>query len=131
MHSHPKRCNMKYCILVLILVISINTKAQDTTRTTMTNDSTGNAITRKSTHTHDSKPWDYIMMKNGQMIEVTKGVKTPVTQDVILLNETTIHPSGLINDSNGKTKHLKEGKYITMDGRIRNLNRLPKGLPPQ
>lgn len=104
----------RYSFLVLTLAFGLSAHAQDSTR-----------------HTHDSKPWDYIMMKKGQLIEVTKGVLTPVTTDVILVDETTIHPNGTINDSNGKTKHLREGKYITMDGRIRNLNRLPEGLPPQ
>ena len=78
---------------------------------------------------HDSKPWDYIMKRKGQLIEVTQGRQQPVNHDVVLLNLTTIHPDGTINDSNGKTKHLEEGKYITMDGRIRNLDRLPEGLP--
>lgn len=107
----------------LALCASTPSLAQDSTRSTA----------RGAIHstTHDSKPWDYIMMKNGQLIEVTKGFRTPVTHDVILVNLTTIHPDGTINDSNGKTKHLREGKYITMDGRIRNLNRLPKGLPAQ
>ncbi|HEV2354640.1 MAG TPA: DUF6799 domain-containing protein [Puia sp.] len=113
---------MRYLIFLAALACSLCAHAQDTTR---------NATARDSSRTHLSKPWDYIMMKHGQLIEVTKGVKTPVTADVILVNETTIHPDGTINDSNGKTKHLKEGKYITMDGRIRNLNRLPKGLPAQ
>ncbi|HLI92105.1 MAG TPA: DUF6799 domain-containing protein [Puia sp.] len=113
---------MKYLILCLALALSLNTRAQD---------STAGTAPRDSTRTHLSKPWDYIMMKHGQLIEVTKGVQKPVTADVILVNETTIHPDGTINDSNGKTKHLREGKYITMDGRIRNLNRLPEGLPPR
>lgn len=78
---------------------------------------------------HDSKPWDYIMMKKGQLIEVTQGRQRPVNHDVTLVNLTTIHPDGTINDSDGKTKHLEEGKYITMDGKIRNLDQLPAGLP--
>ena len=41
--------------------------------------------------------------------------------NVILVNGTTIHPDGTINVSSGRTKKLKEGQYITMDGRIRNL----------
>jgi len=77
-----------------------------------------------STTKKDHTPWDYIMMKHGQMIEVAHGQKTPVTRDVVLVNETTIHPNGLINVSSGRTKHLKEGQYITMDGRIRWLKNM-------
>lgn len=122
---------MKYSLLLLALACCLNVHAQDTARQERPSDSVRHVRTRDSAHVHDSKPWDYIMMKHGQLIEVTKGVKTPVTYDVVLVNESTIHPDGTINDSNGKTKHLKEGKYITMDGRIRNLRRLPAGLPPQ
>jgi hypothetical protein len=82
--------------------------------------STG-AFAQDSTSKKDDTPWDYIMMKNGQMIEVTHGHQSPVTKDVILVNETTIHADGTINVSSGRTKHLKEGEYITMDGRIRKL----------
>jgi hypothetical protein len=104
---------MKYLLTILLMACTLLATAQDSTRT------------------HDSKPWDYIMMKNGRMIEVTKGVQTPVTANIILINESTIHPDGTINASSGRTKHLKEGHYITMDGRIRKLKDLPAGLPPQ
>lgn len=99
-------------ILLLPLLLALQTHAQDTA-------------------THNSKPWDYIMMKNGRLIEVNKGRQTPVTSDVILVNESTIHPDGTINASSGRTKHLKEGQYITMDGRIRKLKNLPRNLPAQ
>lgn len=33
--------------------------------------------------------------------------------------ETTIHPNGSIDASSGQSLQLKEGEYITMDGRIR------------
>jgi len=79
------------------------------------------ARAQDSTATHDSTPWDYIMMKQGKMIEVMKSQKKEVTANVILVNGTTIHPDGTINVSSGRTKKLKEGQYITMDGRIRNL----------
>jgi len=103
---------MRYSIFFLLL--TLQTHAQDT------------AIT-----THDSKPWDYIMMKHGHLIEVTKGRQTPVTSNIILVNESTIHPDGTINVSSGRTKHLKNGQYITMDGRIRKLKNLPRNLPAQ
>jgi hypothetical protein len=86
----------------------------------------GGAFAQDSTKKKVDTPWDYIMMKHGQMMEVAHGQKTPVTNDVVLVNETTIHPNGLINVSSGRTKHLKEGQYITMDGRIRRLKKMGK-----
>jgi len=74
----------------------------------------------------DHTPWDYVMMKNGQLIEVQHGQHTPVKQDITLVNGTTIHRNGKIDDSNGKTKHLKEGQYIRMDGKIAWLKDMGK-----
>lgn len=70
---------------------------------------------------HDETAWDYIMMKHGKLIEVEHDRRIPVKADITLVNLTTIHPNGVINVSSGRTKTLKEGQYITMDGRIRNL----------
>ena len=67
----------------------------------------------------------YIMMKHGKLTEVSHGRKNFVTRNIILVNETTIHPSGLINVSSGRTKHLHEGQYMTLDGRIRRLRDMP------
>jgi hypothetical protein len=67
----------------------------------------------------------YIMMKHGKLTEVRHGQKNFVTRNITLLNETTIHPDGLINVSSGRTKHLREGQYMTFDGRIRRLKNMP------
>jgi hypothetical protein len=48
-----------------------------------------------------------------------------VKKDVTLVNETTIHPNGFIDISSGQNIRLKEGEYITMDGRIRKLKDMP------
>jgi hypothetical protein len=66
----------------------------------------------------------YIMMKHGKLIEFSHGQNNPVKRNITLINETTIHPNGLINVSSGRTKHLHEGEFITMDGRIRKLKDL-------
>ena len=66
-------------------------------------------------------PKIYIMMKKGKLIEVNNGHRTLVKKDVQLVNETTIHPNGSIDASGGQNLQLKEGEYITMDGRIRKL----------
>ena len=63
----------------------------------------------------------YIMMRHGKLTEVSHGQKHFVTKDITLVNETTIHPDGTINASSGRTKHLREGQYITFDGRIRRV----------
>lgn len=71
--------------------------------------------------TASRSPKVYIMMKQGKLIEVNKGRRKLVKKDVTLLNETTIHPNGSIDASSGQNLQLKEGEYITMDGRIRKL----------
>lgn len=70
----------------------------------------------------------YIMMRHGKMIEVTNGHRKPVTNDITLANQTTIHASGAIDASSGQTIQLKEGEFITMTGKIHNLNILPRPI---
>jgi hypothetical protein len=67
----------------------------------------------------------YIMMKHGKLLEVKHGQNNPVRKNIVLINETTIHPNGLINVSSGRTKHLREGEYMMLDGRIRKLKDMP------
>lgn len=67
----------------------------------------------------------YIMMKHGKLTEVSHGQKNFVTRNIILINELTIHPDGLKNVSSGRTRHLREGQYMTLDGRIRRLKDMP------
>lgn len=69
----------------------------------------------------NSSPKNYIMMKHGKLIEVNKGRKTLVKKDIQLVNESTIHPNGSIDASSGQSLQLREGEYLTMDGRIRKL----------
>lgn len=73
--------------------------------------------TKSSSHS----PRNYIMMKKGKLIEVNRGHRTLVKKDITLVNETTIHPNGSIDASSGESLQLKEGEYMTMDGRIRKL----------
>lgn len=75
----------------------------------------------------DDTPWDYVMMKHGRLIEVQHGRQIKVRRNITLVNGTTIHVNGRIDDSNGKTKHLKEGQYIEMDGKIAWLKDMGKG----
>jgi hypothetical protein len=82
------------------------------------------AFAQDSTRSRDDTPWDYVMMKHGQLLEVQHGRQTPVKRDITLVNGTTIHTNGKIDDSNGKTKRLKEGQYILMDGKIDYLKHM-------
>jgi type VI protein secretion system component Hcp len=76
-------------------------------------------------------PRIYIMMKHGKLIEVNNGHKKPVKKDVYLVNESTIHTDGSIDAGSGQSIKLKEGEYITMDGRIRKLKDMahPEAAP--
>ena len=121
MHSCSKKPSyMKHLMIIAaLLTCSVCADAQQDTihvrQATIT-------ILKDTIPARDTTAWDYIMMRDGQLLEVVRRSARHVTRDVVLVNETTIHPNGIINDSNGKTKQLKEGEYITMDGRIRNLN---------
>jgi type VI secretion system Hcp family effector len=79
------------------------------------------ALAEITPRTSSHSPRIYVMMKHGKLIEVNNGHKRPVTKDIALINESTIHPDGSIDAGSGESKKLKEGEYITMDGRIRNL----------
>ena len=68
-----------------------------------------------------SAPRVYIQMKGGKLTEMVNGKLQAVTQDITLVNGTTIHPDGSINDRDGHLRKLQEGEYMTMDGRIRKL----------
>jgi hypothetical protein len=66
-------------------------------------------------------PRTYIMMVHGKLIEVDRGKRKRIKKDVILTNHSTIHPTGAIDAGSGESLQLKEGQYITMDGKIRDL----------
>lgn len=61
------------------------------------------------------------MMKRGKLIEVSHGHQKSVKKDITLTTETTIHPNGAVDEGSGKYLQIREGQYITMDGKIRNL----------
>jgi len=71
-----------------------------------------------------SSPRVYLTMKKGKLFEFDHGKTKLVKKDVTLVNMTTIHPNGAIDASSGQSLQLKEGQYMTMDGRIRNLNEM-------
>ena len=79
------------------------------------------AVTPAPAKAKNRNPHVYIMMKHGKLIEVRNGHCKRVKKDITLVNETTIHPNGSMDASSGQNLQLKEGQYVTMDGRIRNL----------
>lgn len=82
--------------------------------------------TGPTTTSKPNTPKYYIMMKHGKLYEHKLGKTVAVKKDVTLTNETTIHPNGAIDASSGQALKLKEGQYITMDGKIRNLKDMPR-----
>jgi hypothetical protein len=66
-------------------------------------------------------PRVYFMMRHGRLVEMYHGHKRLVKKDVMLVNSTTIHPNGAIDAGSGQSLQLKEGQYMTTDGRIRLL----------
>lgn len=83
------------------------------------------AMASNSPKASSKAPRVYIMMKHGKLIEVNHGVKKPVRKNVYLVNQSTIHPNGSIDAGSGQSLQLKEGQYITMDGKIRELKNMP------
>ena len=72
----------------------------------------------------------YLMMKDGKLTEVINGKKDQVKTDITLANGTTIHPNGNIDDKDGNKKKLNEGEFMTMDGKIRPLQKTTAGGTP-
>jgi hypothetical protein len=76
-------------------------------------------------------PKIYIMKKHGRLLEYNHGTTRLVKKDVHLVNESTLHVNGKIDAGSGQSLELKEGQYMTMDGRIRNLKDMPKDPAPK
>ena len=74
-----------------------------------------------SAKTHSHTPRVYIVMRQGKLIEINNGRRKLVKKDIFLVNHSTIHPNGAIDAGSGESLQLRDGQYITMDGRIRNL----------
>jgi hypothetical protein len=82
------------------------------------------ALSKKPVSHHYSKP--YIYLKKGALMEMYKGHPRPVQKDITLMNHTTIHPNGNVDAGSGENYQLKEGQYMTMDGRVRNFKKKHK-----
>lgn len=65
-------------------------------------------------------------MQRGRLIEVIHGHRTMVKRNIILTDESTLHPNGAIDAGSGESLQLKEGQYVTMDGHIGKVKDLRK-----
>lgn len=83
-------------------------------------DSTKMQDTSMSSSKHMMK--DCLIMKDGQVMTVKDGQKTKLDRTMTLANGTTVAPDGTIKWANGKTKLLKEGQCIYMDGKMGKMN---------
>jgi hypothetical protein len=93
--------------LLAFSAITLCTYAQDSTRM---------QDTSMSMSKHKMK--DCLMMKDGQVMVMKGGQHMKLEQTMTLTDGTTVSPDGTIKWSNGKTKMLKEGQCIYMDGKM-------------
>jgi hypothetical protein len=55
---------------------------------------------------------------DGKMYIVNEGVKTELTKDVILSNETVVTTIGQVKDSDGSTVTLEDNQYVNQKGEV-------------
>jgi hypothetical protein len=84
------------------------------------------SATQPTSSKSTSKTKSYVMVRHGKLIEVSHGHRTAVKRNIILTNESTLHPDGSIDAGSGESLKLKEGQYITMDGRIGKVKDLKR-----
>ena len=58
------------------------------------------------------------LKKDGRMYIIKKGVKTELTKNVILSNETIITTIGQVKNSDGSTVTLNDGQYVNENGEV-------------
>lgn len=62
------------------------------------------------------------LKSDGNMYIVNNGVKTELTKDVILSNETVVTTTGQVRASDGSTVILENGQYVNQLGEIGEWN---------
>lgn len=68
----------------------------------------------------------YLTMRKGKLIEFNHGKQRVVKKDIVLTDETTIYPNGHMDMGSGQSHRLHRGQYLTMDGKIRRFQKMPK-----
>ena len=61
---------------------------------------------------------DFYVMKDGKMWQVKAGEKSEMTQDVTLVNGTTVMANGTVKKTDGQAITLKNGQYVDLEGNI-------------
>jgi len=61
---------------------------------------------------------DYFFMKDGKMMATKNGESVEMTNNVHLINGSTLKTDGTIEMSDGSTRTLKEGETVDLDGKI-------------
>ena len=61
---------------------------------------------------------DYLMLKDGKMMETKDGNTMEMTQDMTLKNGSVVMMDGTVKMKNGQTRTLKEGDCVYMNGVI-------------
>jgi hypothetical protein len=65
---------------------------------------------------------EHLMMMDGKMMHIKDGKTMELTQEMKLSNGATIAKDGTLKMKNGKTRKLKDGEMIYMDGKMGKMS---------
>ena len=100
--------------ILAAIVCSTASIAQDSTTTT-----TRSTMEKRHNMSHGSmKMKDCVMMKDGKMMVMKGGKKMDMETEMTLTNGSTINTEGMLTKQDGKTKQLKNGDGLYMDGKM-------------
>src|ERR1017187_3831665 len=114
-------------VLVTIFAITLATAAFAQDSTNATNSLTQNTTTQ----VHRMQNHDGVMMKNGEVMVMKNGHASPLTQDLILADGTTVMADGRVKMKEGTTSTLQDGDYFRMDGTKGNMKMMQNNMPKQ
>ena len=114
-------------VLAAIFAITLATGAfaQDSTN------STNNVTQNNNTQVHKKQNHDGVMMQNGKVTVMKNGQASPLTQDLVLANGTTVMADGRVKMKDGTTSTLQDGDYIRMDGTRGSMKMMQNNMPKQ
>ena len=114
-------------VLAAIFAITLATGAfaQDSTN------STNNVTQNNNTQVHKKQNHDGVMMQNGKVTVMKNGQASPLTQDLVLANGTTVMADGRVKMKDGTTSTLQDGDYIRMDGTKGSMKMMQNNMPKQ
>ncbi len=84
--------------------------------------STDSSTSMNKTEMHQKmQSHDGVIMKDGKLLVTKNGQAAPLTENVTLNDGTIVTPDGTVKKTDGTTVTLKEGDYVTADGKLGNL----------